>query len=301
MSLAGLDLNLLVALEALLAEANVTRAAERLSVGQPAMSASLARLRKHFDDPLLVKQGRHLVPTPLAESLAEPVHEAIIAVEAVMGSRAVFDPTTDQRAFTVVASDYVTLILLRPLFARLAVIAPGVRVTAVPLPLDFGDQLRRGQVDLLIMPTALMRQEKFPNIKLFNDRFVLACSADNPEVGDEVTPEQFSKLPYLSYLLGSMHALGERELEEAGIQRRVEVVAQSFVMTPFLLTGTRLVSLLQERLARRFQEYAGLRILEPPVPLRPAVVAMYWSPRHSEDPAHRWLRERIVEVAACEL
>ena len=301
MSLAGVDLNLLMALDALLSESNVTRAAERTSVGQSAMSASLARLRKHFDDPLFVKEGRRLVPTPLAESLVEPVHEAVVAVEAVMGSRPVFNPATDNRSFTVVASDYVTLMLLRPLFARLVAEATGVRVTAVPLPVDYADQLRRGQVDLLILPTVLMGPQSFPSTKLFSDRFVLACSADNPDVGDHVTPEQFSKLPYLSYRLGPMLALGESELEEIGIERRIEVRTQSFVMTPFLLTGTRLVSLLQERLARRFGEYAGLHLLEPPVPLRPVVVAMYWSPRHTHDPAHRWLRDCICEVAATEI
>lgn len=301
MTLSGIDLNLLVALDALLVESNVTRAAERTMVGQPAMSASLARLRKHFGDPLLVREGRRLVPTPLAESLAEPVREAVLAVEAVMGSRADFDPTVDRRTFTIVASDYVALVLLRPLFARLGVEAPGVGVNVVPVVPDFADQLRRGQVDLVIMPTAFVGRGSFPSRQLFSDRFVLAADRDNPDVGDHVTPEVFSRLRYLSYSVGPLRALSERELEEVGIERHVEVSTQSFLTAPFLLTGTRLVSLVHLRLATRVAELARLRLLEPPVPLRPIVEAMYWNPRRTNDPAHRWFRSAIAEIAATEL
>jgi DNA-binding transcriptional LysR family regulator len=298
MALSGIDLNLLVALDALLAECNVTRAAERTSVGQPAMSASLARLRKHFGDPLLVKQGRGMVATPLAASLVQPVRDAIVAVEAVMGSRATFDPAADHRSFTVVASDYVGLVLLRPLFARLAVEAPGVRVNVLPVSPDFADQLRRGQVDMLIMPTAVVGEQPFPHVRLFSERFLLACDRDNPEVGERVTPEDFRKLHYLSYSVGPLQSLAEIELAESGIEFSIEVRTQSFMITPFLLTGTRLVSLVQERLGRSIADYAGIRMMEPPVPLRPVVEAMYWNPRHTEDPAHRWLRSRITQLAA---
>lgn len=295
-SLSGVDLNLLVALDALLIERNVTRAAERVSVGQPAMSASLARLRKHFGDPLLVKLGRGLEPTPLAESLAPAVQEAIAAVEAVMGSRAAFDPGV-QRTFTLVASDYVTLVLLRPMFSRLAAEAPGVRINVVPVGPDYADLLRRGQVDLLIVPTAVAGRLPFPHARLFTERYVLACDRDNEAVTDPVEPEQFSRLPYLSYGLGALQGLAELELAEAGVECRVEVSTQSLVSAPFLLTGTNLVSLIQERLGQRFGEYANLRLMEPPIPLRPVVEALYWNPRHTEDPAHRWLRTQLVEQA----
>ncbi|MFD2415982.1 LysR family transcriptional regulator [Amycolatopsis pigmentata] len=297
MSLGGIDLNLLVALEALLTECNVTRAAERTSVGQPAMSASLSRLRRHFNDPLLVRDGRGLVPTPLAESLIHPVHDAIEAAEAVMSASAVFDPSADRRTFTVVASDYVTLVLLSPLFADLAVAAPGVGISVEPLQMDFADQLRSGRIDLLIVPTAVAANLAFPHTRLFADRYLLACDRDNPDVGETVTPAQFSKLPYLSYSIGRSLGLAETELAEAGIHRNVELRTHSFVLTPFLLTGSRMVSMVHERLALRFAEQARLRLLEPPMRLPPIVEAMYWSPRHTDDPAHRWLRDRITEIA----
>jgi DNA-binding transcriptional LysR family regulator len=296
MTLSGVDLNLLVALDALLTERNVTRAAERVSVGQPAMSASLARLRKHFGDPLLVRQGRGLEPTPLAESLARSVQEAIATVEAVLGSRAAFDPGV-QRTFTIVASDYITLVLLRPMFSLLAAEAPGIRINVIPVVPDYARQLRCGQVDMLIVPTALSGRLPFPHVRLFTERFLLACDRDNTAVTDFVEPEQFSRMPYLSYGLGTLQGLAELELAEAGIERRVEVSTQSLVSAPFLLTGTDLVSLIQERLGQRFGEYAHLRLLEPPIPLRPVVEALYWNPRHNDDPAHRWLRARLAEQA----
>lgn len=296
--LSGVDLNLLVALDALLTEGNVTRAAERTSVGQPAMSASLSRLRKHFDDPLLVREGRSLTPTPLALALAQPVREAVLAIEGVMGSRSGFDPAADERTFTIVGSDYVTVVLLHLLFTRIGVHAPGVRINIVPVAPNVADQLRRGYVDLVIMPTASLEGEQFEQTKLFTDRFVLAADRDNAEVEDPMTPEVFSRLPYLSYRVGSLQALGESELADAGIERRVEVRTQSFVITPFLLTGTNLVSLVHERLARQLADHAHLRILEPPVPLRPIVEGMYWNPRHTDDPAHRWLRTCVVDCAA---
>jgi DNA-binding transcriptional LysR family regulator len=298
MNLGGVDLNLLIALEALLSEKNVTRAAERTSVGQSAMSASLARLRKHFDDPLLVRQGRQLVLTPLAESLVRPVGDAVEKVEAVMGSRTAFDPATDARSFTIVASDYVTLVLLRPLLAELVTDSPWVRVNIVPVPLDFADQLRRGQVDLLIMPTAIVGNQPFPHRTLFSERFVLACARNNVDITDHVTSEEFARLPYLSYSLGPLISLGELGMEEAGIERRTEVRTESLVLAPFLLTDTRLVSLMHERLARMMAEPAGLRILEPPTPLNPIVEAMFWDSRNTGDAGHRWLRTRIDELAA---
>lgn len=298
MSLAGVDLNLLVALDALLTECHVTRAAERTSVGQPAMSAALGRLRRHFNDPLLVKEGRRLVPTPLAESLVGPVNDAIAAVGAVMGSTKSFDPSADHRTFTLIASDYVVLILLRPLFAQLAVLAPRVRFNLLPLQPDFVEQLRRGQADLLIAPDAVVGQVSLESSVLFTERFLLACDRDNPDVGDKMTAEDLGHLRYLSYSLGPLHGLAEVELDEIGIDRQIEFRTQNFVMAPFLLTGTRLVSMVQERLARQFVEQAHLRLVESPVAMRPIVEAMYWNPRHTEDPAHSWFRCRIAEMAA---
>ncbi|MFD3504533.1 LysR family transcriptional regulator [Streptomyces sp. NPDC058676] len=299
MSLGGVDLNLLLALDALLGERNVTRAAERMSVGQPAMSASLGRLRKHFDDPLLVREGRRLVPTPLALSLAPAVREAVAAAEAVFGRPRGFDPLVDRRSFTIMASDYVTLILLRPLVARLAQEAPLQRVHVVPVQSNFAEQLNKGEIDLLVLPTELTGSRlTFPHRHLFNDRYVLVADPDNDAVSSTVTAEEFGRLPYVAYSGGPLPSIADSQLDSLGIARRVEMSTQSFVIIPFLVTGTPFVSLVHERLARHVADKTRLKVLEAPVPLRPISEALFWSLRHTDDPAFTWLRERIAELAA---
>lgn len=297
MSLSGVDLNLLVALDALLTERNVTRAAERMSLGQPAMSAALARLRKQLGDPLLVREGRTYRLTTLAESLVEPVREAVAAADQVLGVRRPFDPRTDERTFVVMASDYVTLVLLRPLLAELAVEAPCVRISVVATGSDFDDRLRRGSADLLIYPVDLSEPlSGLPRTVLYSDRFVLVADRDNPDLDGEVDVERFGRLPYAG-ISGAVPSVVESQLEALGVEPRVEVATVSHVILPFLVAGTRLVSFVPELLVRAVSTNDRLKTVRSPVELRPLVEAMYWTTRSSDDPAHRWLRARLVEQA----
>ena len=299
MKLNRIDLNLLVALDALLTDRSVTQAAKRLSIGQPAMSAALGRLRRLFDDPLLVRQGSGLVPTPLAESLVDPVRECLASVESIVSVRGTFQPGRDVRRFTVLASDYVLFVLLRSLFAELATEAPGVFVHVTPIPLDHLDQLRDRRADLLILPREILRDAgaRFPHASLFTDRHVCAVAADNPEVGDAISLEQFSALPYLAYQAGTPYSLVESQLDVREIPRNATVATETFALAPFLLTGTRLITLLYERLGRQVAEQARIRLLESPVELPPITEVMYWDPRNTEDAGHRWLRERLLAHA----
>lgn len=294
-----MDLNLLVALDALLSERSVTRAAERVSVGQPAMSAALGRLRKHFDDPLLVREGKVLVPTQTAISLGPLVRDAVAANEAVFSRPRGFDPQVDRRRFTIMASDYVTLVLLRPLVARLAREAPLQRVNVVPVTADYAEQLRKGQTDLLVLPAELTGSGfAFPQRHLFYDRYVLIADADNHTVKSSVTAEEFARLPYVAYSGGPLPSIAESQLDARGVSARVEVNTQSFLILPFLVIGTQFVSLVHERLVRQVADWARLKVLEPPVPLRPISEALFWNPRHTADRAHRWLRDQIADQAA---
>ena len=152
MSLSGVDLNLLVALDALLAERSVTRAASRLGLSQPGMSNTLARLRKLFGDPLLVREGLTLVPTPRAESLRQPVADALSLIQHALDNRPGFDPATDHATFTVSCSDYSLLMLIGPLVRRLAAAAPGLTIQVLPRASDAVRLLRDGEVDLVIEP-----------------------------------------------------------------------------------------------------------------------------------------------------
>jgi DNA-binding transcriptional LysR family regulator len=298
LSINGVDLNLLLALDALLTERNVTRAAERLSVGQPAMSASLGRLRKHFDDPLLVRDGKTLVPTPVATSLTPHVREAMAAMKTVFGRARGFDPLVDRRSFSIMASDYVTLVLLRGVVARLAVEAPLQQLNIVPIQADFAEQLRKGQADLLVIPTELTGSRfALPHRHLFNDRYVLVADGENPHIGQSVDPEMFAQLPYVAYSGGPLPSIADAQLDAMGVRRRVEISTQSFLAAAFLVIGTPFVSLVHERLARLVARETHLKVVEAPVPLRPISEAMFWNARNTDDPGHGWLRERLVEAA----
>jgi DNA-binding transcriptional LysR family regulator len=298
MGLAGVDLNLLVALDALLTECNVTRAAERTSVGQPAMSASLARLRKHFDDQLLVKQGRYLMRTPLADTLVGPVREVLTTLEAILVPKAAFDPQTDHAAFTIIAADYVTMVLLRPLLGMLGDEAPHVRISVRPVEAGFAEQLRKGDADMVIVPTELTGQRlTFPHEPLFTDRYVLIVDKDNPDVGDSVTLDELASLRYVAFSGGTVNPIADADLEALGVHLQVEVSTQGFVVAPFLITGTRLAGIALERLALELAKPARLRIVECPLSLRTIHEVLYWNPRHTEDAAHQWLRSRIVRYA----
>lgn len=299
MDLRRVDLNLLLSLDALLRERSVTRAAERLSVSQPAMSSTLARLRRLFDDPLLVRSGNTLLPTPFAESLSDRLPHVLAQIDELVNRQPSFDPTTDTRVFTVAASDYITLLVLRPLVARLAADAPGVRLHVEPVNRDYPQQLREDRLDLLFLPQeVIVPMHGLSSQAVFLDRFVCAVSVDHPEVGASVSIEQLQTLPYLAYRAHGLSSNVDRQLDELGVSRAVEMTTEHFVIAPLLLSGTNMICMLHERLGIELERSAGIRLLEPPVVLRPVTQAIFWHPRRDVDPGHRWLRDRVTEITS---
>ncbi|MCT7660666.1 LysR family transcriptional regulator [Mycobacterium deserti] len=295
-----IDLNLLVAFEALVAERGVTRAATRLGVGQSAMSSTLARLRKLLDDPVLVRDGRKLVATPLAESLLEPVRAILLDIEEVLAQRDAFTPATDARTFSILVMSYhLTYTYLHPLLARLDVEAPRVRLHIEPVSDDFAERLARHEIDLLIVPREACPEHRvLPHRVLFSDRYVVAADRDHPEIGDEITYEQFCTLPYLATWSGHQRSPVENQLDLLGVPRNVEVITE-FGIASFLLRGTRMITVLHERLANSLVDLANLKLLEPPIEgLRPTTELMVWTKRTDGDAAHRWLRQRLTDLAA---
>ncbi|MCS5723041.1 LysR substrate-binding domain-containing protein [Herbiconiux sp. CPCC 203407] len=301
MNLRSIDLNLLVSLDALLNESSVSRAAERMLVGQPAMSATLARLRALFDNPLLVRVGRELRLTPFAEALREPLTDVLTGIEAVVNSGVAFDPATSSRTFTVMASDYVALVLLRPLMERLRNVAPGVRLVITPVGPDLLMQLGRSQTDAVVVPREILPPRlDLPHETLFEDTFVCVTDAAVlTEPDSAFTVEDLTAMPYLQSNQGQMTTLVDGRLRALGIQRDPEVVTTSFVMAPFLLPGTNLFTVVQRRLALELMgDDARYRIFPPPVNLGVITETMVWSPRHGADPGHRWLRGQLGDLAS---
>ena len=300
MGLNGVDLNLLVALDALLAERSVTRAADRLGLSQPGMSNTLTRLRKLCGDPLLVRQGQRLVPTPRAEALRQPVQEALSLIQHALEDRPGFDPASDHATFTVSCSDYSLLMLIGPLVRRLAGAAPGLTVQVLPRAPDAVRLLRDGEVDLVIEPAEIMPDATLPRMRLFADRWLCCVWEGTTEVGDQMTMESYLRLGHLVYsgVRGHPVSLVDTYLAQAKVPRRIEFTVESFLLAPFLLQGTDLVAVVPERAAGHLRRTADVRFLEPPLHLPGITEMLWWNPRQTMDPAHVWLRERIAEIAA---
>lgn len=298
-ALPNFDLNLLIPLHALLTEQNVTKAAERASVGQPAMSASLAKLRRHFNDPLLVRDGRRMTLTPLGASLVEPVDDIITRVSATVSTNAQFEPGAQGRRFTIAASDYVSTVLLRPLLKQIQELDADVQIRVMSLAPGFVDQLRKGTCDLVIWPPALPHEELngFSCETLFSDEFVAVVDADHPTAGDAITAEEFSALRYVEVAAQSS-TLADIEFTGLGMSLRVAASTENFTSAACLLPGTAMTMVMQKRLFQELGMPIGLKTIPLVAPLPPLVEAMYWHPQTSASPAHQWLREQLRRISA---
>ncbi|MFC4949227.1 MFS transporter [Pseudonocardia sp. GCM10023141] len=298
--LRSVDLNLLVDLDALLATRSVSVAARRLNLSQSAMSGSLARLRKLFDDPLMVRNGRALTLTARAEDLVEPVREVLRGIDAVLAGPERFVPATAGRSFSISASDYATATLLAPLIRTLSVEAPHVTVNVRPRSDDVHALLRDDRVDLAIEPQETLGPSSLPSAALFRDRWLCVLDAAMHEgvARDGLDLDRYLSLPHLVYSIGQdmQLNLADRHLMALGLARRVELTIESFLLVPLMVRGTSLVSLILERTATLLP-MDGLLLVEPPIPVPDINETMYWNPRHSADPAHQWLRAMVLATA----
>ncbi len=298
-SLRNLDLNLLVTLDALLEEQNVTRAAGRLGLSQPAVSSALRRLRRHFDDELLARDGNRYQLTPLAEQLREPAAAALAGVQRVFGASPSFDPATATREFTVIVSDYAATVIGDHLATVAARRAPGVRLRLKAqshFDVDHAPESLRS-VDGMVLPHGFLSD--VPAVDLYSDDWVLVVSRDNDDVGDAVSLEELARLPWvMTHHEPTAFTPAARQLTMIGVEPDVQVVVESFLPVPFLVAGTPRVALLQRQLATRLADAAGVRLLACPWDVVPLVEAFWWHPSHRPDPAHAWLRETLLEAGS---
>ncbi|GIJ43721.1 LysR family transcriptional regulator [Virgisporangium aliadipatigenens] len=295
--LGNLDLNLLVTLDALLRERNVTRAAEQLGSSQPAVSAALARLRRHFGDELLHRAGNRYELTPLAVQLAVRTAPALAGVRRVFDTSSQFDPSTVEREFTVVVSDYAAAVL-GPVAARLmSERAPGARLRlqqTTPHAVDHADETLRA-TDGLVLPHGFLAD--IPHTDLYEDRWVCVVATDSPAASADLTLGQLADLAWVAlYHRPTAFAPALQQLRMLGVEPRVEIVVDNFLPMPFLVAGTDRVALMQERLARRVADAAGIRVMACPFEAVPVAEAFWWHPMYRADPAHVWLRELFAEA-----
>jgi DNA-binding transcriptional LysR family regulator len=291
-----LDLNLLAALDALLQERHVTHAAERIGLSQPAMSRALGRLRRIFNDDILVRVGNELYPTPYANELVRPVHELMEGIYELVKYKPHFDPQTDHRVFSVAASDYSIYLLLLPLAAMISEETPGISLEICQLHPDSFNQLQQGELDLVFG-----RQPEgcnLPREVILDDRYMCAVWSGNAEVGETLSLDQYLELPHLAHQLGSgVHASSSKAIMEAGgIRQSNAVTVESFFILPFLLPGTSFVTLLPYHIGKRLSSAVPIRMLEPPFHIDPITLPMSWHPRSNEDPGHMWLRKQLHKI-----
>lgn len=296
MNMGSINLNLLVALDALLEERSVTRAARRAGVTQPAMSNSLSQLRSLFGDPLFSRRAHGLEPTPRALGLAEPIRQGLRLLGTALTPPS-FDPETARRSFVVEASDYVEFVLMPPLLQTLSREAPGVNVEVRPWGKhEVPSSLARGEADLMIGYYDELPPQHRHRL-LFDEEYVCIVRKGHPRVGKKLTLERYLEL---EHVLVSQRAdtpgSVDRALAAKGKRRRVVARVSHFLMVPMLVARTDLVAALSRRVVTPLAGPLNLRLLPPPLALPRGKIGQVWHDQLEADPAQRWFRELVQRV-----
>lgn len=297
MRLEKLDLNLLVALDALLQERGVSAAADRLHLSQSATSGALARLRDYFRDDLLVLNGRSMALTPRAEELVDPVRSVLEQIRATIMVADPFEPATSDRTLSIMATDYIFEILLRPAIIACATEAPGVRFELVPIVEHPVDALQRGRADLLIGIDNVVSTDH-PSALLYTEDFVIAGWQDNPALAEPMTLATYEQLGHVAVRFGQRTSSYEATAARLrSIARRVEVIAPNFMSVGGLLVGTHRIATIHRLLAMRMAEFLPLKLIDLPFEMPPVREIAQWSSRSANDPAVAWLVQRLKVIA----
>lgn len=291
----SLNLNALVALDALLTECNVTRAARRVGITQPAMSQTLARLRELFDDPLLVRKGRTMVLSPRAAAMMGALSQALVSVERAVQLGMGFDPSTSTRTFRIALSDLSAVTILPAALGDIAALAPGARVQIEPLSVSrLADKLASGEVDLALA-VYLSASDGLSSETLATDEYVCLVRRRHPlarrkrlRIADYAAHEHVAYTP-LGFVPEPMSVAAPRLTDAPGIHASIPYL----LALPAAVRKTDLVATVPRRLLDAPIDLDGLVTIAAPAELPPVAHAAWWHPRFDFDPAHQWLRARI--------
>ncbi|TPO05659.1 LysR family transcriptional regulator [Mesorhizobium sp. B1-1-5] len=304
MNLSSFDLNLLRVLDALLREQSTVKAGERIGLSQPAISASLGRLRNFLGDPLFVRQGQHIVPTQYARNLELPLRRILDELSALLGGPGSFNPAEAEQSFKIAGSDFFAEMLMPALANAISRHAPKILVQLVDLvPDDYVGTLEKHGIDLALVPRV-----DFPSwidyLPAFRSTFVTIARAGHPRLerakvspGDVIPIDLFCDLGHVVFSPeGKLKAMGDAALARMGRERRVAMTMPVFGGVCNAVAGSDLVALVPEQLARKVASRLGLAIYSPPMPIDPALICIVWHKRNTTDPTHRWLREMVLEL-----
>ncbi len=296
----GLDLNLLVALDALLRTQNVSRAANAVHVTQPAMSSSLARLREYFGDPLLITRSGKSVLSPLAQTLATPVSEMLRTIDRTIITQPSFDPSVDSRSFSLLAADTVVAGFLAKALQHISQLAPNLCLDVATPHGDLLERLDTGRVDLIIAPEVHCSPDHPKESLLEEDHRVIACR--KTFAPDVLTLEQYAAADHVEVFVGASRIpyLPEHLFSAHGFTRRISVELDNFSLVPFFLSGTKRLATFPGKTAELYMSLVDLKLIDPPFLIPPARLVMQWHSRANGDPGLSWLRTTIRQYLEAE-
>ena len=298
-NLSRVDLNLLVALDALLTERSVTRAAARVGLRQSAMSHNLARLRALFGDELLIRGADGMQPTPRALALIDPVRIALAQITTLVSRHETFDARTAERSFRIGLTDSAEVLIGPALLAHLCEAAPGIRLRLSPTDRLF-EELDADQLDLGVGYGPLPEgQAHHKRRVLSTDSFICMFNAERVGVSPPISLEDYVRLPHvLTTLRRGERGIVDDALAKLGLTRTIAVTTPRFVAVPFLVAGAPVVTTMHEKLARYFAGALGLSLSPAPLELPKVTAALVWHASYDHDPAHLWLRQVVARIAA---
>ncbi|SFV09260.1 LysR family transcriptional regulator [Pseudoduganella namucuonensis] len=291
-----LDLNLLVALDALFSMRSVSRAAEHLHMSQSALSSALGRLREYFDDELLVQVGRQMELTPRAEMLREPVRDVLVRVDTTITATPYFDATLSDREFRIFVSDFSMAVLMPHMLALAQQQGASVRFQLLPQQRHPQHALEQGDADLLVIPQEFC-SPAHPTERLFDEGFCCVVWDQSSHARNGLSRDQYIAAGHVVMQPPSTgQSLEALSMKRTGIERRVEVTTYSFLAAPFLVVGTDRVATVHRRMARRLGAALPIALLPMPVPIDGMEQAMQWHKYRSLDPGMMWLRGLLHEA-----
>ncbi len=292
------DLNLLPVFLALMEERNVTRAAERLGMTQPALSNALGRLRDLLQDPLFIRERYGMQPTEKAEALAPGIAAAISHLDQLVLGQQGFDPMKAERQFILAPTSYVEFVLLPKIVARLSERAPGIRLRLVPFGADLAETGVSSGATAMVLGRIVDPPDNLVVQPLMEDGLACVVRADHPLINKRISKQQYEQLRHVNVLPpGRLRAGLFQTLQRQGLRREVVISVTHFMAIPELVAATDYCATLPGLICRHLASDARLKVLPAPVDLGTFPVEMAWHVRYRHDPAHQWLRELITEVA----
>ena len=294
----GLDLNLLQALDLLLEEKHVSRAADRMHVTQPAMSGALTRLRQYFGDPLLLQHGKRMIPTPHALSLRPKLKRVLGEIDTLIAQLSQFEPETSDRKFLIGTSDYVVAVIFARLMPKLAQIAPHISFEFMAPSETMITRFEQGELDIVITPE-YFAPRNHPHERLYEENHVVVGWSQNPVLADgRISLEDFYKAGHVVVELGRVRptSFSETQLQRGGEQRSIEMKVPSFLAAPEVVVGTQRLTVMHERLARLYEQSIDVKSVPMPFEMPPMTQFLMHHETRSEDPSIQWLCDQVRDA-----